>query len=296
MLAGEHAVLHGRPALVCAVDRRLEVRMGLRDDRRVRIRSDLGEAETTLASLALPPEFRFLETVLSRHAHRLPSGVDVDVISNMSATQGLGTSAAVTVAALAAARALAGCVAPPEALIREARAVIGAVQGRGSGADAAAAVLGGLVAYRADPFHAEKLAHVFPVTLVYAGYKTPTAEVIRRVDAARAADPDRFERIFDAIGDAARAAESAARSGEARPLGAALNDGQAAMETLGVVDAALAEIVSLLRARPGILGAKVSGSGLGDCALGLGRTEWRDPRYPEVPVAMSPRGLEVVEE
>ena len=54
------------------------------------------------------------------------------------------------------------------------------------------------------------------------------------------------------------------------------------------------ELVDQVRADPAILGAKISGSGLGDCAIGLGRTAPDFP-HPVIPVELAARGL-VVEE
>ena len=43
MLMGEHAVLHGKKALVCAIDQRISVSLTPREDARISIVSALGE-------------------------------------------------------------------------------------------------------------------------------------------------------------------------------------------------------------------------------------------------------------
>lgn len=294
MLMGEHAVLHGRRSLVCAVDRRLTVEARLRSDRRVVMTSSLGNVETSLDHCGeLPDRFRFLRSVLKGAGSLLPCGMDVRVESQLDSTLGLGSSAAFTVALLAAVHALSGGGGDPKIVIREARSAIRDAQGGfGSGADAAAAVLGGVVAYRAEPLNARRLAHTFPIVVVYSGAKLPTAEVIQRVEQARRTDPVLFERIFDAMDATAAAAEEAIAANHPRQLGALLNAGQGLMEAVGVVHAPLEEIVRMLRADPGIVGAKVSGSGLGDCVIGLGHGTATVKNYPVVETAMSPRGLE----
>ena len=60
MLMGEHAVLRGQPAIVCAISKRLKVALTPREDQAVRLHSVLGEHETTLEELAPNDSFRFV--------------------------------------------------------------------------------------------------------------------------------------------------------------------------------------------------------------------------------------------
>jgi mevalonate kinase len=49
---------------------------------------------------------------------------------------------------------------------------------------------------------------------------------------------------------------------------------------MGVNTPELQEIVAALQNDAGICGAKISGSGLGDCAVGIGDAELPDLKYP----------------
>ena len=296
MVTGEHAVLHGRHALVCAVDRRVTVRAIVRTDGRIRVRSALGDAEGTVRNLDGLERLPFVRESLRRACGGMAGGADIQIESEILHTLGLGSSAAVTVATLAAARALAGERPSAEAVAREAREVIRGVQGRGSGADAAASAFGGLVLYRAEPWSAQAVGSRFPMLAVYSGSKRPTAEVIALVEERRARDPERFESVYDQMDAVSLAGAAAARAGDLAALGAALNRGQELMDAIGVVNEPLADIVGRLRAQPGVYGSKVSGSGLGDCAIAVGVAEWTDARYPALPVRMESRGLDVIVE
>jgi len=64
------------------------------------------------------------------------------------------------------------------------------------------------------------------------------------------------------------------------------------MDALGVNDATLSEMIWRLRAQPTILGAKISGSGLGDCVLGLGELSAPLP-WESIPVSVAPTGVEI---
>ena len=102
MLIGEHAVLHGHTALVCAVNRRIEVLLKERADSEIRIASNLGQCKTTLARLELPRSFRFIAAAIRLFRSRLTTGFSLEVRTGFSHTVGLGSSAAVTVATIAA--------------------------------------------------------------------------------------------------------------------------------------------------------------------------------------------------
>lgn len=299
MLAGEHAVLRGELALVCAIGQRLSVTIAPREDGMVSMRSDLGGWTLPAADLpqaAPPKEFRFLAAALAPHAAEWTGGVDVSVASDMPADWGLGTSAAVSVATTAAANAFAGDSLPPQVVFQRARGTILRVQGgRGSGADAAASALGGIVALRVKPdgtAEAERLpAEGFPeMTLLYAGYKTPTPEVISWVKARFARHPALLRAVDRAAGQAAEEARDAAKRRDWPAFAEALQKARKAQRAYGVEDARMGELLDLLDKAPGTLAAKISGSGLGDCVLGLG-TAPADFPCPALRLAISPSGV-----
>ena len=76
-------------------------------------------------------------------------------------------------------------------------------------------------------------------------------------------------------------------------LGDLLNRNQGYMEEMGLSNEALDAIVRALRAAPGILGAKISGSGLGDCAIGLGEASMEGIPGQPMEVCMSRVGVRI---
>jgi len=277
MLLGEHAVLHGRRALVCAIDKRITVFLSQIKTPILRIVSDLGDYEAPLGELTDHPDFRFVLDAVRQYP--LQQGIELKIESEFSSDIGFGSSAAVTVATHAALMKSGsfGELAPPGdmgratppaepckmELFRRSLATIHRVQGRGSGADVAASVFGGVVAYRARPLEIYPLAESFPLTAVYSGSKMKTADVIRYLKERRALNAAYFERIFDRMD---------ASVGEViddfSQLGRMLILNQKLMEEMGLCNAALAEIIEGFKTSG--TPAKISGSGLGDCAIGLG--------------------------
>ena len=272
MLMGEHAVLHGRRALCAAIDRRLHVKLRLRNDRQIRIRSALGALETTLDALTLQPPFTFVLATLLRQRRRLAHGLDITIKAEFSHQLGFGSSAAVTVALL---RALDGMFAlglrTPGRFLAEARAIVRGVQGCGSGADVAASLCGGIVLYRAEPQQVRVLPVAPPLTAVYSGYKTPTPEVIGLVERRRCRNEQLFAALFDLMDDCVARSVPLIRKQDWAGLGALMDFHHGLQAALGVNTPELEQICQRLRKSAGIQGAKISGSGLGDCAVGLGR-------------------------
>jgi len=74
MLLGEHAVLHGRRALVCAIDQRITVQSFQCLEKVLRIDSELGQYEAPLDNLVDHPDFRFVLDVVKQYS--LEQGIE----------------------------------------------------------------------------------------------------------------------------------------------------------------------------------------------------------------------------
>jgi len=267
MLLGEHAVLHGYPAIVRALEQTITVRLMPRDDRIFAIHSELGVYQAPLDEIKVVAPFEFMLAALGYVQAKFDRGFELHVESQFSDKLGYGSSAAVTVATLSVIHRWLGVELAPLFLFKLARKTILSVQGRGSGADVAASVFGGTVYYQAEPLVVEVLAHNPLISLIYSGYKTPTAEVIRLVDGKMLESPGKYQRLFAAIGECAKQGRVAIAEANWVRLGDIFNNQQVLMQELGVSDAVLDGIVRESLTKPDVLGAKISGSGLGDCVV-----------------------------
>jgi mevalonate kinase len=296
MLMGEHAVLRGQPAIVCAVSKRLTVTLRPLPGDAIRLHSALGEHETTLSELAPDDTFRFVLAAIRRYRDALPGGFSLDIRSRMSHQMGLGSSAAVTVASMGALLAAAGLPADPADLLESAIAVIRKVQGGvGSGADVAASVHGGCLRYFAEPRECVKLSAVPDLTVLYSGYKTPTPDVIAIVEEKRRRHLPIYDDLDALVGKTVQEAFTAAAAGDWETMGELMDINQGLMDAMGVNDETLSALVYALRDDPRILGAKISGSGLGDCVVGLGRAMRTDWSVPSLGIKIDPDGLKTRE-
>lgn len=294
MLMGEHAVLRGQPAIVCAINKRMKIKLTPRADSSLALHSALGEHETTLDELAPSDSFRFVLAAIRACRDDLKQGFELDIKSEMSHQMGLGSSAAVTVATLAALAGAQGKDPAPSYLLEAGTRIIRKVQGgMGSGADVAASTYGGCLRFYAESQEVVKLPKAPQLTVLYSGSKMPTPEVIAVVAEHREKQPETFAQLDALIGDVVQRAFAAAAQGNWAAMGELMNVNQGLMDALGVNNAKLAELVFALREDPKIHGSKISGSGLGDCVVGLGKAMRREWGVPALAVQIDSAGAAV---
>ena len=297
MLMGEHAVLHGELAIAMAAANFVEISLTPRVDQRISIDSELAQYSSELDKLEDEPKLSFVLAAIRQQQTQLKAGFDLSIRSGFSHTVGLGSSAAVTTGVVALLAKYGGKELAPEALFERALAVVHQVQGgRGSGTDLVASIFGGLVAYRVEPREIRRLPGLPPVDLYYVGYKMRTPEVIARVEASAHKAPALYQQLYRLMGQTSEAAEAAVSASDWSLLGQLMNTYAGMMDALGVCDSNLAELQFRLRESTDVLGAKISGSGLGDSVIALGRADPDQIGFTHIPVSVSQQGLVYIEE
>ncbi|MEM0899691.1 MAG: mevalonate kinase [Pseudomonadota bacterium] len=282
MICGEHAVVYGHRAIVAAINQRVHVELQLRADDKVIITSEIADPlHTSLDALNTDGPYRFVTASLRSFRSSLANGVDINITSEIDPTLGFGSSAAVTIAVLGALIELTGC--DDSDLHAKAHDIILDIQGRGSGADLAASLAGGVIAYRARPnLEMTPVSWSEPLSVKYAGYKTPTSEVLRLIAERASGREAEYYALYAEMGSVTDSALGALMAGDREKLGAALTEYQTLMVKLGVSDDTLDGIISSARKNSDALAVKISGSGLGDCVLAVGETP---PAFSQVQIA-----------
>ena len=278
-----------------AVDHRSAVYLYPRRDRKVHIESDLGSEDATLDELVPQGPLRFVLAVLSSVAETIDAGMDLYIESEFSSEVGLGSSAAVTVATFAALDGMRGITIDKEKIWKRSMQVVRSIQGRASGCDVAASTFGGIVQYRMEPAEVNTLPGYPPLVLVYSGSKLPTAEVISIVEGRRAEELEGFSRLYSRMDEYADMAAKALAEGDWQRLGMIFAENQKGMAEMGLNNPALETIVNRLQEDPGVFGAKISGSGLGDCVVGVGEITSSLAPFQVIPVSIGDQGVRVVQ-
>jgi len=289
MLMGEHAVLHGSHALCAAINQRMRLTLRPSNDRRFTIQSSLGNFDGELNEIEVCKPFQFVLQAIQQA--NLSKGFSLSIQSDFSSTIGFGSSAAVTVGVVSLLRSMQEKAFDRAAIFEESLSVIRTVQGTASGSDLAAATYGGVVNYRAEPRGIQPLRVSLPLSVVYAGYKTPTSEVISTIEKVRKLHPERFEQLFGLIDDCVKDATVAIRNGNLKKLGELVNLHHGLQSAMGCSDETLEYLIYQLRKQEGVIGAKISGSGLGDCVIGLGTSAAKVSGYDHFSIDVDPEGV-----
>lgn len=302
MLMGEHAVLYGKQAIVCAVDKRLHMNLIPNTSTIITIQDTrLGTLSQELNALQVQAPFVFVLQAIKLFADKIPSGFTLEINSEFSSVIGFGSSAAVTVATVSILAQWLNIPLSPDQIFQMAKDVVITVQGFGSGADVAASVFGGVISYsmcatgERTRKHIDTLQLIPNFTAIYCGYKTPTPEVIKRVHTAEQREPKKFADLFAQMHECVLQAQTAIQQSNWPLLGNLFNEHQQLQSAIGTSNELLDQLVHLLNAQPAIYGAKISGSGLGDCVIGLGAVQQQiisaNDGMLQFPVAITEQGL-----
>lgn len=291
MIMGEHAVLHGKTAIVCAVNKRLHMQLIPNISAQITITDTrLGTLTQNLNELQVQAPFKFVLQAIMLFKDQIPSGFTLEINSEFSSVIGLGSSAAVTIATVAVlGKWLNNIPLSFDHILTYANAAMLAVQGAGSGADLAASLHGGVLEYSLcrtgddvnNVRHPGQAAALLPrssrdlphLTAIYCGYKTPTPEVIKIVNLAKTNNPEKIANIFAAMHECVEQAIMAIKNQDWSTLGKLFLQHHKLQSALGTSNQLLDELVQLLSTQAQIYGAKISGAGLGDCVIGLGVSE-----------------------
>lgn len=273
MLFGEHAVLRGKQAIVAAIDKRIYVTLTPNQDNSIIIRNDrLGEITQHLDALQAQEPFTYVLQAIMLFQPQIQTGFVLEISAEFTSI-GLGSSAAVTVATIAVLGQWLNLNLTLEQIFDLSKLVVMQIQSVGSGADIAASVYGGVVAFNLlgkMPLISQ-LPVVPELTVLYCGYKTATAQVVAIVNSAAQQQPAKYQQIFQDIHACTIRAVAAIQQQAWIKLGDLCQQHHSLQQQLGVSDELLDALVQNLAAQPQIYGAKISGSGLGDCVLGFGK-------------------------
>lgn len=277
MLFGEHAVVHGRPCIVTAVDQRIEIRISFNGENELIINApQLGirSYQRTVSELGgqeMPKQVSFIEAAVKKfyQQYGLKKGLNITTHSQFSHTYGFGSSSAITIATIKALSLLYKIKLSDKKLFDLAYQAVLEIQGVGSGFDLAAALWGGTLLYKKGAKVAKRLKiKSLPLIVCYSGVKADTPTLVRQVEEYKRRHPKKVKRIFDQMEKITLKAKNLFVQKKWLAVGQLMNKNQKLLEELGVSTQVLEKLIrAALEA--GALGAKLSGAGGGDNIIAL---------------------------
>ncbi|RNJ77619.1 MAG: mevalonate kinase [Nitrosopumilus sp. H8] len=269
ILFGEHFVVYGSGAILCAINRRITVSAEAITEKKIRITSDVGslDMEPGIPACDVGSSLRSLYHIADTalRSHGIP-GIKMAVKSDIPAGVGLGSSSACCVAGAAAVSGLFPDSSREKILELAVDAERTAFQGT-SGADCTVCTYGGIIRYGAKSHEKIEPGPGFGLAVASSGTTHSTESVVARVKKFRDANPAEFSRMCDAESEIIRSAKGQIEQGETAELGRMINQNQQYLEAIGVSNQTLQEMVRI--GQGAAAGAKITGAGGGGCVFAL---------------------------
>jgi len=302
MLFGDHAVVHGHPCIVTAVDQRITATVRKNgEDVFYLTAPDLGLTaySKTLADLGkkeLPKGVRFIEMLYKRFLEKYPQqeGIVVTTQSEFSSLFGFGSSSAVTVAFAKALVTLYELSLSNKELFDLCYQSVIDVQGVGSGFDIASAIWGRTLYYVAPAKVVETIElpqGILPLVVGYTGIKADTPTLVRMVQSHLQTEPEKITGYFKQIHAYTDQAKVEMKAGNWPAVGRLMSENQQLLSKLNVSGVKLDELI-LASLEHGAFGAKLSGAGGGDCMIAL--VDSARENAPQVEAALTEHGGKVM--
>lgn len=254
---GEHAVVYKKEAIACAVD--LRTRVSVQESNNHVISSSIGT--TGLDSNTHP----YVTQCIKETAEYIPKGVNIKIDSDLPVGSGLGSSGAVTIAALYALN-----IHFEMGLTLENIAILGhtierKVQGAASPTDTFVSTMGGAVMV---PDNRKLSLPECAIVIGNTGKFSSTKNLVANVRNLKETYPETIELVIETIGRLSSYGETLIASKEYPALGRLMNINHALLDALGVGSEELSNLVWTSR-NAGAWGAKTTGAGGGGCMVAI---------------------------
>jgi len=273
ILFGEHFVVYGIKAILCSIDKKVTVTSQIIDEKKIKIKSDIGEVETDIDSLSatkgsielMKPFLHIVKKTLERSKKNV--GIEIKIESEIPAGIGLGSSSACCVAVAASVTGLFKRL-PKEEILKIAIEAERTIFENTSGADCSVCTFGGLMEYDMKNGF-KKINSKADFDLVIANSKQAhlTSEIVENVRKFRENNEDLFSSFCDQESSIIQNALAALEKNDIVTLGLLMSENQDLLERIDISTEMLAILIK--EAKKTSFGAKITGAGGGGCIIAL---------------------------
>ena len=302
ILFGEHFVVHGVKAILCAINKRAIVISKKNETQNIFIKSSLGENTIPISESldniesTFKPFFFIAKKIINEN--NFSNGVDIEIQSEIPIGAGLGSSSACCVAAALSISNLFSKLDKNQ-ILELAIEAEKTIFPNTSGADCTVSVFGGIIDYQKDNgYEIIETNHEFDFIVVNSKKSHSTNIVVNRVNEFK----NENKKIFDDLcGEESKLIEKAIDSlqkFDLETIGKCMAQNQIFLEQLGVSNDLLLSIVKLVEKET--FGAKITGAGDGGCIIALTEKNKKDSvlehikvEHESYPVTIDKVGMQV---
>jgi len=270
ILFGEHFVVYGGKAILCAINKRITVSATKTKGNTISIRSNVGDLITTPRrpineiNSPLKPFYFIANKMIEKYNQN--TGIEILIRSEIPLGVGLGSSSACCVAGAAAISRLFAKTSKKEILELAIEAEKTIFQNT-SGADCTVCTFGGIMEYDKNGFSEIKLEPNFELVIANSKIEHSTEKMVSKVKQFKEKNEGKFSKLCKEESDLVNKVLILLKNNDLVELGKSMTKNQEYLGTIGVSNEKLSSMIEL--AQKLSFGAKITGAGGGGCIIVL---------------------------
>ncbi len=271
ILFGEHFVVYGGKAILCAINKRITVTAKAIPENKISIKSSIGnlvlapKRPLTDVDIQLRPFYYLADKMIQKYDEK--SGMEITIDSEIPVGVGLGSSSACCVAAAAA---ISGVFTKKskEEILQMAIEAEKTMFPNTSGADCTVCTFGGIMQYDKQTGHSKiDSAPRFHLVIANSKIEHSTKEVVSTVNQFKEKNEERFSKICNEENNLIDDVLVCLKKNDLKGIGINIIKNQEYLELIGVSNEKLRSMIEL--ANKSSFGAKITGAGFGGCIFAL---------------------------
>ena len=271
ILFGEHFVVYGVKAILCAINKRVTVTAEIIPENKISIKSSLGNLVTepkrpvSEIDSQLRPFYYLADKMIQKYNEK--SGLEITIDSEIPLGVGMGSSSACCVASAAA---ISGAFTKnsKEEILQMAIEAEKTIFPNTSGADSTVCTYGGLMQYDKQNGHSKINSEPnFHLVIANSEIEHSTKEVVSNVKQFKEKNEEKFSSICNEENNLIDDVLICIKNNDLKGIGRDLIKNQEFLESIGVSNEKLRNMIEL--ANKFSFGAKLTGAGVGGCIFAI---------------------------
>jgi mevalonate kinase len=312
ILFGEHFVVYNQPVILASINKRMKIECKIEVEKNNVVNIETNYFGKKIYPLSIIknnnhyieneffyPLIYMLRKILPRDIE--PYNITIKIHSEIPYGVGLGSSAALSVAGVAAILGLYNRSKQKNEILDIAIETERILHKNSSGADCIVSTYGGLLYYQKNSkARAINLSKELSFIIINTGLKHSTGELVSIVERFRKKNFSEFDNISNRVSKICESAIKALEEGNLLNIGKLMNENQILLDRIGVSTPEINNIINL-SLQYGAIGSKLTGAGGGGCVLSLLHPQDKDyfvvkmkkHGYECFPVCIENQGLKV---